>query len=124
MGWSKPQQDAIDIRGRNILVSAAAGSGKTAVLVERIKKLILEEGVSLDQLLVVTFSNAAASEMKERIAAALTSEIENNARNDAFLRNQMNKLNSSNISTFHAFSMEVIRRYFYLTDVAPDFRTL
>ena len=61
--WTEQQQRAIDERGRNILVAAAAGSGKTAVLVERIKKLILEENVPIDRMLVVTFTNAAAAEM-------------------------------------------------------------
>ena len=64
MAWTKEQQQAIDLRGKNILVAAAAGSGKTAVLVERIKKLIIEEGVSIDRMLIVTFTNAAAAEMK------------------------------------------------------------
>lgn len=67
MNWTKEQREAIETRGKNILVSAAAGSGKTAVLVERIKRLILEEGCSIDRMLIVTFTNAAAAEMKEKI---------------------------------------------------------
>ena len=62
MNWTKEQREAIETRGKNILVSAAAGSGKTAVLVERIKRLILEEGCSIDRMLIVTFTNAAAAE--------------------------------------------------------------
>ena len=78
MQWSKAQEDAIKIRDKNILVSAAAGSGKTSVLVERIKQLILSENVEINQILVVTFSNAAAAELKERIIAAIYDEIESN----------------------------------------------
>jgi len=122
MAWNKQQQEAIDRRGSNILVSAAAGSGKTAVLVERIKKLIIDDGVGIDRLLVVTFSNAAAAEMKDRLVSALTEELDKPGQNGVFLRNQLNHVNSANISTFHAFSMEVIRRYFYLTEVPLDFR--
>lgn len=71
MNWTKEQREAIETRGKNILVSAAAGSGKTAVLVERIKRLILEEGCSIDRMLIVTFTNAAAAEMKEKIRKAI-----------------------------------------------------
>ena len=76
MGWTDAQKKAIDERGRNLLVSAAAGSGKTSVLVERIKKMVLEEGASLDQFLVVTFTNAAAAEMRAKIIGALSAAIE------------------------------------------------
>ena len=79
MNWTKEQQEAIELRGKNILVSAAAGSGKTAVLVERIKRLILDEGSSIDRMLIVTFTNAAASEMKEKIRKAITKEAEKQA---------------------------------------------
>ena len=71
MNWTREQQRAIDEREKNILVAAAAGSGKTAVLVERIKKLIIEDGVSIDRMLIVTFTNAAAAEMKEKIRVAI-----------------------------------------------------
>ncbi|MDD3169593.1 MAG: UvrD-helicase domain-containing protein, partial [Eubacteriales bacterium] len=122
MKWTKEQQEAIDIREKNILVSAAAGSGKTAVLVERIKQLILRDQVPLDRMLIVTFSNAAASEMREKIVAAISRELEGSTKNTAFLREQLNLIHRANISTFHAFSMEVIRRYFYLIDMEPNFK--
>ena len=67
MNWTEQQLQAIEERGKNLLVAAAAGSGKTAVLVERIKRLILEDGCPIDRMLIVTFTNAAASEMKEKI---------------------------------------------------------
>jgi ATP-dependent helicase/nuclease subunit A len=122
MDWSKAQREAIETRGKNILVSAAAGSGKTAVLVERIKELILKDEIGIDRMLVVTFSNAAASEMRERVLSAITDEIEKGSHQDAFLRKQLNLVNRSNISTFHAFAMEVIRRYFYLIEADPNFK--
>jgi ATP-dependent helicase/nuclease subunit A len=122
MKWTKEQQEAIEIRDKNILVSAAAGSGKTAVLVERIKQLILRDQVPLDHMLIVTFSNAAASEMREKIVAAISRELEESTKNTAFLREQLNMIHRANISTFHAFAMEVIRRYFYLIDIEPNFK--
>lgn len=125
MKWTKEQQDAIEIRNKNILVSAAAGSGKTAVLVERIKQLILRDQVPLDHMLIVTFSNAAASEMREKIIDAISRELDEPSETPqkiSFLRDQLNRIHRANISTFHAFSMEVIRRYFYLIDIEPNFR--
>ncbi|MDD2189953.1 MAG: helicase-exonuclease AddAB subunit AddA [Eubacteriales bacterium] len=128
MKWTKEQKEAIEIREKNILVSAAAGSGKTAVLVERIKQLIIRDHIPLDRMLIVTFSNAAASEMREKIVAAISNSLEGqreesqSSRNVSFLREQLNMIHRTNISTFHAFSMEVIRRYFYLIDIEPDFK--
>lgn len=121
MAWTKEQQQAIDLRGKNILVAAAAGSGKTAVLVERIKKLIIEEGVSIDRMLIVTFTNAAAAEMKEKIRKALIGEIEKDPEHSAQLRAQLSLLPQANISTFHAFALDVIRRFFYQAEVEPGF---
>lgn len=121
MDWNPSQREAIEARNCNILVSAAAGSGKTAVLVERIKQLILSDQVPLDRMLIVTFSNAAAAEMKERIRDALTKAIEEQPDSD-FLRKQTGLLSKANISTFHAFAMEVLRRYFHLIDLEPGFR--
>ncbi len=121
MNWTREQQDAIDRRNCNILVAAAAGSGKTAVLVERIKKLIIEDGVSIDRMLIVTFTNAAAAEMKEKIRTALYKEIEADPEHSEKLRQQLNLLPRSNISTFHAFALDVIRRFFYTADIEPSF---
>lgn len=125
MDWTEEQRKAIEMRGKNMLVSAAAGSGKTAVLVERIKRLILEDEVELSQMLIVTFSNAAASEMREKIAAAIGKAMELPhlpREKGGFLRRQLNNLHKANISTFHAFSMEVIRRYFHLIQLEPNFK--
>jgi len=109
MKWTREQQQAIDIRNKNILVAAAAGSGKTAVLVERIKRLILEEKCPVDRMLIVTFTNAAAAEMKEKIQKSINDTIEELINNDGpkeqvyYLKKQLNILPSANISTFHAF---------------------
>lgn len=121
MKWTKEQQQAIDERGRNILVAAAAGSGKTAVLVERIKKLIIEDGVPIDRMLIVTFTNAAAAEMKEKIRKALHKEAEEHPENGPKMRQQLALLPRANISTFHSFALDVIRKFFYETDVEPGF---
>lgn len=120
MKWTKKQKDAIGIRGKNILVSAAAGSGKTAVLVERIKQLIIEEKVPVDRLLVVTFTKAAASEMKEKIVKALHGEIGKKGRDISYLKEQAEKIYRSNISTFHSFAMDIIRNYFHVIGADPD----
>lgn len=125
MKWTEKQWEAISLRDKNILVSAAAGSGKTAVLVERIKGLLLEDQEELTGMLIVTFSNAAASEMKEKIVKALNGELlqsSGDEKKQKFLRCQLNSIHRCNISTFHAFAMEVIRRYFHLIDVEPDFK--
>lgn len=121
MKWTTKQQLAIDQRDKNILVAAAAGSGKTAVLVERIKKLILEDGVSIDRMLIVTFTNAAAAEMKEKIRTALNKEIEKDPENSSKLRQQLTLLARANISTFHAFALDVIRKFYYESDIEPGF---
>lgn len=121
MKWTIEQQRAIDERGKNILVAAAAGSGKTAVLVERIKKLIIEDGVPIDRMLIVTFTNAAAAEMKEKIRKALLAEIDEKPEHALKMREQLALLPRANISTFHAFALEVIRKFFYEANVEPGF---
>lgn len=122
MKWTQKQEEAIKNRGRNILVSAAAGSGKTAVLVERIKMLVIEERVPVDRILVVTFTKAAASEMKDKIAKALQAEIRRNPHDLPFLKEQSDKVYRSSISTFHSFAMDIIRNYFHIIDADPDLK--
>ena len=122
MKWTQEQAKAIELRNKNILVAAAAGSGKTAVLVERIKRLILEDGCSIDKMLIVTFTNAAASEMKEKIETAIQKEIAENPGAATALKRQLDLLPLASISTFHAFALEVIRRYFYIIDIEPNFK--
>lgn len=124
MNWTQEQARAIELRNKNILVAAAAGSGKTAVLVERIKQLILKDRCPIDRMLIVTFTNAAASEMKEKIERAIGQAIRETENKDdlIFLKKQLDLLPTANISTFHAFALEVIRRYFYIIDVEPNFK--
>ncbi|MBK5246799.1 MAG: helicase-exonuclease AddAB subunit AddA, partial [Peptostreptococcaceae bacterium] len=122
MKWTKEQQEAINLRNKNMLVAAAAGSGKTAVLVERIKQLVICDKISISEMLVVTFTNAAASEMKEKIIHAITKEIGKNTKESIFLRRQLNIIYKANISTFHSFALEVIRRYFYMIHIEPNFK--
>lgn len=123
--WTRAQQDAIEARGGTLLVSAAAGSGKTAVLVERVVSRLTDpvSPVAADRLLVVTFTRAAAAEMKDRIAARLSELLAQNPR-DALLRRQMVLLSHASISTVHSFCMELIRENFYRLDVPADFRLL
>ena len=117
MGWTKEQQKVIDLRNKNILVSAAAGSGKTAVLVERIITMITEgdEPTDIDRLLVVTFTNAAAAEMKTRIGNAIEEKLQNEPDN-LHLQKQI-ALPTAHITTIHSF-LNVIRNYF-MVDLDP-----
>lgn len=121
--WTKEQQSAIDTRGCNLLVAAAAGSGKTAVLVERILKIISNEAkpVDIDRLLVVTFTSAAAAEMRERIGSAISRALDENPESK-LLQRQLTLLNRSNITTIHSFCLEVIRNNFHRIDLDPGFR--
>ena len=121
--WTDEQQQAIDTRRCNLLVAAAAGSGKTAVLVERIIKIITNEEnpVDIDKLLVVTFTSAAAAEMRERIAAAISKALEKNP-NSKNLQKQLTLLSRANITTMHSFCLDVIKNYFYTIDLDPSFR--
>ena len=121
MAWTKEQEKAIYQKGDNILVAAAAGSGKTAVLVERIVNKIINEKIDVDKLLVVTFTNAAATEMRERVLDAIYKKLEDNPDN-LMLQKQIVLLNKSHISTIHAFCLEVIKNNFYKTNISPNFR--
>lgn len=121
--FTKEQQKVIDLRDRNILVSAAAGSGKTAVLVERIIQMILDEKrpVDIDRLLVVTFTNAAAAEMRERIGRAIDRKLEQQPDN-AHLQKQAALLHNAQITTIDSFCLFVIRNNFNDIGLDPGFR--
>jgi ATP-dependent helicase/nuclease subunit A len=123
MKWTPEQQKVIDLRNRNILVSAAAGSGKTAVLVERIITMISEgpEPVDIDRLLIVTFTNAAAAEMRERIGKAIEEKIKFMPEN-THLQKQITLIHSAQITTIHSFCLNVIRNYFNTIHLDPSFR--
>lgn len=120
--WTTQQNDAICARNRNILVSAAAGSGKTAVLVERVIRLITDEKnpVDVDRLLVVTFTNAAAQEMKARISSSLEKIIKNDPSNNNALR-QMSLLPSAKICTIDAFCLNLVKDNFFKLGINQDF---
>lgn len=121
--WTESQQAAIDGRGSDLLLSAAAGSGKTAVLVERIIRRILDpkDPADISHMLVLTFTKAAAAEMRTRIGTALAAELE--IHPDPHIEQQITLLGSAQISTIHAFCQSVIRQYFYLLDLDPQVRT-
>lgn len=121
--WTNEQQNVIDSRGGNLLVAAAAGSGKTAVLVERIIQMILNSDlkIDIDKLLVVTFTNAAASEMRERIGDAISKKLDENPE-DEHLQDQLVLLNKASITTIHSFCLEVIKSNFHKINLDPNFR--
>lgn len=120
--WTETQARAISLRGCNLLVAAAAGSGKTAVLVERVLQLLIQDKVDIDRLLVVTFTKAAAGEMRERISAALLEALGDWGESTVHIRRQLSLLNRASISTLHAFCTDVLRRHFHLVDIDPGFR--
>ncbi|MFR1673082.1 MAG: UvrD-helicase domain-containing protein, partial [Candidatus Gastranaerophilaceae bacterium] len=120
--WTEEQSQAINEKGSNILVAAAAGSGKTAVLVERIINKIINENIDIDKLLVVTFTNAAASEMRERILDAIYKKLEEYPENQN-LQRQITLINKASICTIDSFCLEVVRNNFFeLDNISPNFR--
>ena len=119
--WTEEQKQAIYEKGSNILVAAAAGSGKTAVLVERIINKIINENIDIDKLLVVTFTNAAASEMRERVLKAIYKKIDENP-NELNLQRQVTLLNKASICTIDSFCLDVVRNNFFEIDISQNFR--
>ena len=128
MKFTEDQQRVIDLRNCNILVSAAAGSGKTAVLVERIVELVSGSGcdsaraVDIDRLLIVTFTNAAAAQMRERITKALSDRAEAEPENE-HLKKQLMLIHNAKITTIHSFCLYLIKNHFNDIGLDPDFRT-
>ena len=123
MNFTPEQQRVIELHNSNILVSAAAGSGKTAVLVERIIRMICdgEHPADIDRLLIVTFTNAAAAEMRERIAAGITARLEADPGNE-HIQKQSALLHNAQITTIDSFSLFLIRNHFNEIGLDPDFR--
>ena len=126
MNWTDEQSRAVTFRGNNVLVSAGAGAGKTAVLVERIKKQVIDERVSITKILVVTFTNAAALEMKKKVRSAVLKELEatesGNRSERTYLSEQLRNFGSAYISTFHSFALGIIRKYYYICGLSPNFK--
>ena len=122
MPWTREQQSAIDIRGKSILVSAAAGSGKTAVLVERIINRVLdkENPVDIDEFLVVTFTKAAAAQMRDKISERLWSELEKATDNEHLMK-QTVLINRADITTIDSFCLRIVKEYFSVLDIDADF---
>lgn len=122
--WTDEQWKAIWATGQDMLVAAAAGSGKTAVLIERLIQKVLappDKRIDVDQLLVVTFTNASAAEMRSRMAEALEKAISKDPHNQ-FLRRQLSLVNKAQISTLHSFCLAICRQYAYMIDLDPGFR--
>ena len=122
MNFTTSQEAAITTKGQNVLVSASAGSGKTRVLVERVIRRLLD-GENVNAFLIVTFTEAAAAEMKERLEVAIRQAAENATGSDRqHLLKQLRLLNVANISTLHAFALRLIEQYHYTIDLDPQFR--
>ena len=119
MKFNEQQLKAITARNRNVMVSASAGSGKTTLLVERLKRRILEDQLSIDQILAMTFTDKAAAEMKKKLATTLSDLYQQNPDNE-FLRQQIELLPSAQISTIHSFCLSIIREFGYLISIDPE----
>ena len=121
MRWTDEQARAIGARGESLLLSAAAGSGKTTVLVERVLRLILDDGADIDRMLVVTFTRAAASDMRAKLSERMNALA---AEGDARCRDQLIRLERASITTLHAFCADFLRAHFEVAGVDPAFRVL
>ena len=118
MKWTKEQQLAINTVDFNITVSASAGAGKTAVLVERLMKRIIQDKVSVDKIVALTFTEAAAAEMKNRLLSELSKKFINNP-DDLYLKEQITLLPSAKISTIHSFCLGILKDYYYILGLDP-----
>ena len=117
MGWSKQQEKAIELVGKNVLVCASAGAGKTTVLIARLMKRITIDRIGVNEILAMTFTEAAAAEMKKRLSVSLNTEYEKTK--DPFLYTQISLLPSAQISTIHSFCLSVIKNYSYVLGLDP-----
>lgn len=117
--YTPDQRKAVIAEGRNVLVSASAGSGKTFVMIERVIRLIVEGKAEVGEILAVTYTTAAAEEMKQKLVKAIIAEI-NAGRDAARFRKALSEVPTASISTFHSFCANLIRTYFYALDVEPS----
>ena len=113
----KAQEEVVNSTNKNLIVSASAGSGKTTVMIRKIIKHMIEDGVGVRDILVLTYTKAAAEEMKQRLLSA----IYENAQNNPSLLNQIDDLSIANISTIHSFFQKVLKKYFYILKLDPSF---
>lgn len=120
--WNDAQLKAITTRHKNVLVSASAGSGKTTVLIERLVRRVLDDGISIDHILAMTFTEAAASEMKKRLAAKLHEKRDScdDEQLLAYIDVQLSKLPSAHISTIHSFCLSILKDFYYLINLNPE----
>ena len=117
------QKKAIETRGKNIIVSAAAGSGKTRVLVDRLVSIMLEEKIPIKNMIIVTFTNKASVEMKDRIRQKLNDLMKEENSDKIFIKNQIKSINDAFIKTLHSFCADMLRENFYLSDnLSPSFK--
>ena len=114
------QQKAIEHNSGNMIVSASAGSGKTFVVINRIIRLITKQNVSVSEILAVTFTNLAASEMKQKLVKAVTENI-NKGKDVARLKRTLAEIPTADISTIHSFCLNLLKTYFYAANVDPNF---
>ena len=116
--WNEQQAKAITLRNKNILVSASAGSGKTGVLIQRFTDLIIKDRIQITEILAMTFSEAAANEMKKRLSNEITQRIQNetNPEELAYLNQQLTRLTTAYISTIHSFCLSILQNYYYVID--------
>ena len=126
MNYTAHQQEAIEARGEDLLISAAAGSGKTRVLVDRIVHMMVHDRVPLAEMLIVTFTNAAAGEMRARLRQGLQDAVAAAADEEAkaFLIAQLEELPDAHISTMHAFCISELRRFYHVLALDPNFKIL
>ncbi|MEG1010210.1 MAG: UvrD-helicase domain-containing protein, partial [Clostridia bacterium] len=127
--FTEEQLEAINYVGSDILVSASAGSGKTAVLVNRVIKKVLEEHVDIDKLVIVTFTKASAKELKQRIILAIKEKLketnnETNKKNNEFLKKQLSNISRAYITTIHSFCLDLIKKNFYNLGLDPSIKII
>ena len=123
--WNPAQLEAIETRDKNILVCASAGSGKTTVLIARLMDLVVKDRIPIDGILAMTFTEAAANEMKKRLAAALMEQLDKaredeNEKEMAYLNQQLSSLQTASISTIHSFALSIVQKYYYMIGLSAQ----
>ena len=125
--FTEEQERVLKVFGKNAIISASAGSGKTSVLIRKISSYIEKHNIDISNILALTYTNAAAGEMKERLTNSLIEYIENLKENDEKiekLTQQIDKISTADVSTFHSFYERIIKKYFYILGINPSFEIL